>query len=98
LGERYVLAVPSNTAIRDLEVEPPEYSGRGRRPKRPWHNVEVWSQSLGDEAWRRIDVRDASKGSLVVEAVTRRVVSRTHRRQQGDEETLVVIRYRDCDQ
>ena len=24
LGERYVLAVPSNTTIRDLEVEPPE--------------------------------------------------------------------------
>ena len=35
---------------------------------------------------------------LVVEAVKRRVVSRTHRRQQGDEEVLVVIRYRDRDQ
>jgi SRSO17 transposase len=29
LGERYVLAVPSNTTIRDLEVAPPEYSGAG---------------------------------------------------------------------
>jgi SRSO17 transposase len=35
---------------------------------------------------------------LVVEAVKRRVVSRTHRRQQGDEEMVVVIRYRDRDQ
>ena len=43
-------------------------------------------------------VRDGSKGPLVVEAVQRRVVSRTHRRQQGDQETLVVIRYRDRDQ
>jgi SRSO17 transposase len=43
-------------------------------------------------------VRDGSKGPLVVEAVKRRVVSRTHRRQQGDQETLVVLRYRDRDQ
>jgi SRSO17 transposase len=98
LGERYLLAVPSNTAMRDLETEPPEYSGRGRPGKRPWHSVETWSQSLGEESWQRIDVRDGSKGPLVVEAVKRRVVSRTHRRQQGDEETLVVIRYRDRDQ
>jgi SRSO17 transposase len=98
LGERYLLAVPSNTTMRDLEVEPPEPSGRGRRPRRSWHNVKTWSQSLGDEAWQRIDVRDGSKGPLVVEALKRRVVSRTHRRQQGDEEMLVVIRYRDRDQ
>src|SRR5215213_1342472 len=38
------------------------------------------------------------KGPLGVEAVKRRVVSRTHRRQPGDEETLVVIRSRDRDQ
>jgi SRSO17 transposase len=98
LGERYLLAVPSNTSMRDMEIEPPEYSGRGRRPQRPWQPVEAWSQSLDDEAWSRIDVRDGSKGPLVVEAVKRRVVSRTHRRQQGDQETLVVIRSRDRDQ
>ena len=58
----------------------------------------AWSQALEDAAWRRIDVRDGSKGPLVVEAAKRRVVSRTHRRQQGDEELLTVIRYRDRDQ
>ncbi len=98
LGERYLLAVPSNTAMRDLETEPPAYSGRGRPGQRPWHRVETWSQSLGEESWQRIDVRDGSKGPLVVEAVKRRVGSRTHRRQQGDEEMLVVIRYRNRDQ
>jgi SRSO17 transposase len=98
LGERYVLAVPSNTAMRDLETEPPEYRGQGRRPRPPWQSVEAWSQSLGEEAWHRIDVRDGSKGPLVVEAVKRRMMSRTHRRQPGDEEMLVVIRYRDRDQ
>jgi hypothetical protein len=94
LGERYLLAVPSHTALRDLETAPPEYSGRGRPGKRPWHSVETWSPSLGEESWQRIDVRDGSKGPLVVEDVQRRVVSRTPRCQQGAEETLVVIRYR----
>jgi SRSO17 transposase len=98
LGERYLLAVPSNTAMRDLEVEPPGSSGRGRPPTRPWHRVETWSQSLDDAAWQRIDVRDGSKGPLVVEVVKRRVVSRTHRRQPGDEELVVVRRSRDRDQ
>ena len=98
VGERYLLAVPANTAMRDLEVEPPGASGRGRPPTRPWQRVEAWSQALDDAAWQRIDVRDGSKGPLVVEMVKRRVVSRTHRRQQGDEELLVVIRYRDRDQ
>lgn len=72
--------------MRDLQTEPPESSGRGRRPQRPWHSVAVWSQGLDEQAGQRVDVRDGSKGPLVVDLVQRRVVSRTHRRQQGDEE------------
>src|SRR2546425_298449 len=34
-GERYLLAVPSNTLMRDLETAPPEPSSRGRRSQRP---------------------------------------------------------------
>ena len=98
LGERSLLAVPSHTTIRDLETPPPEYGGKGRHPTRPWQSVVAWSQALDDAAWRRIDVRDGSQGPLVVEVVKRRVVSRTHRRQQGDEELVTVIRYRDRDQ
>jgi SRSO17 transposase len=97
LGERYLLAVPSNTLIRDLETAPPVASGRGRQPQRPWQSVEQWSQALSDDAWKRVDVRDGSKGPLVGEVVKRRVVARTHRRQQGHEEMLVVMRYRDRD-
>jgi len=52
---------------------------------------------MAEGAWQRIDVRDGSKGPLVVEMVKRRVVARTPRRQQGDEELLVVLRYRDRD-
>ena len=35
LGERYWLAVPSNTALRDLETEPPSIGGRGVGPGLP---------------------------------------------------------------
>ena len=41
-GERYVLGVPCNTTIRDLEAPLPAYQGRGRPPKAPWHSVTAW--------------------------------------------------------
>jgi len=97
LDERYLLAVPSNTLIRDLEVDPPPYSGRGRQPKRPWTRVDNWTAASSEEVWTQIDVRDGAKGPLVVEATKRRVVARTAKRQEGHEEVLVVIRYRDRD-
>ena len=97
LGERYLLSVPSNTLIRDLEVDPPEYSGQGRKPKRPWTRVDQWAASQEEDAWTEIDVRDGSKGPLVVEALQRSVAARTDNRQEGDEEVLVVIRYKDRD-
>ena len=97
LGERYLFAVPSNTLIRALEVEPPEPRGRGRRPQRPWQSVAQWGASLAEAPWQRIDVRDGAKGPLGGEIVKRRVGGRTHRRQTGDEERLVVIRDYDRD-
>ena len=97
LGEQYLLAVPSNTLIRDLEVDPPAYSGRGQPPKRPWTRVDQWNMAQAQDEWTEIDVRDGAKGPLVVEAIKRRVVARTDRRQEGHEEVLVVIRYRDRD-
>ena len=49
--ERYLLAVPSNTLIRDAEVPPPEYSGRGRHPKVPWRRGDRWCAALPASAW-----------------------------------------------
>jgi SRSO17 transposase len=97
LNERYLLAVPSNTLVRDLEVDPPSYSGRGCKPKRPWTRVDKWVTSCRDNDWTHIDVRDGAKGPLIVEVVKRCVVARTDKRQEGHEEVLVVIRYKDRD-
>jgi SRSO17 transposase len=91
-GERYLLAVPSNALIRDQEVSPPEYSGRGRHPKNPFTRVDVWAERLAEGAWARIEVRDGEKGPLVVEAVQRRVRARTETGGEGPEESLFITR------
>jgi SRSO17 transposase len=94
-GERYLLAVPSNSSIRDLEAEPPPYGGQGRRPKVPFRGVRAWCEALPGEAWTHLSVRDGEKGPLEVEIVARRVESKVDRRVVGFEETLVVVRFRD---
>ena len=95
-GERYLLAVPSNTLIRDLEAEPPPYSGRGRQPKSPYVRVDRWCKALPKSAWTTIDVRDGEKGPWVVEAAPVRVRAKTAPG-DGFDETLVVIRARQAD-
>jgi SRSO17 transposase len=93
--ERYLFAVPSNTLIRDLEADPPRYAGRGRPLTRPWQRVDRWAAHLRPGAWTTLDVRDGAKGPLIVETVKCAVAGRTPRQQQGHDEVLVVIRYRD---
>ena len=92
LGEEYLLAVPSNILVRDLEAEPPPYSGRGRHPQVPFTRVDRWCAALPKKAWMTVDVRDAAKGPLVVECVKTRVQAKSDRRRNGPEETLVVLR------
>jgi SRSO17 transposase len=91
LDEQYLLDVPSNTNIRDIEVEPPAYSGRGRLPKQPFQRVDTWRDSLDKSAWTRINVRDGEKGPLVLEIVKRRVLARTERSCRDTGEELLVI-------
>jgi len=91
LNERYLLAVPSETGIRDLDSVPAVYSGRGRPPKQPFQRADIWRDSLADNAWRRIDVRDGEKGPMVVEIVKRRVVARTERGLYDPTEELLIV-------
>lgn len=97
LEERYLLAVPSNTLMRDLDAEPPPYSGRGRHPRVPFTRVDRWGAALPDSAWTTVDVRDGTRGPLVVQAVKARVQAKADRRRNGPEETLVVLREEQSD-
>src|SRR3978361_1029058 len=67
LKERYLLAVPSNTTVRDMEGQPPEGGGRGAHPKRAFEQVRAWAKSLPEGAWRRIEVGDGERGPRLVE-------------------------------
>ncbi len=97
LGQRYLLAVPSNTTVRDIDAPPPAYSGRGPRRKSPFVRVDKWCAALPEDAWTKIEVRDGEKGPLVIEAWKRRVQARTERRGTGPEELLFVTRERPAD-
>jgi SRSO17 transposase len=92
-GERYLLAVPANTRVRDLEEpRPPRRSIYGCVPKVPFCNVERWSKAVAENAWTKLVVRDAEKGPLTVEIVKRRVQAQCVGGRLGSEELLVVIR------
>ena len=89
MKEQYLLCVPSNTLVRDLDAEPPPYRGSGRRPVVPYQHAECWAKSV--TRWEKIKVRPGEKGPLIVEAAKCRV--QTKREQcNGPEETLVVFR------
>lgn len=91
-GERYLLAVPCDTLVRDLDAPPPAYRGWGTLPKTPFQRVDQWRNSLPADAWTRIPVRDGDKGPLEVEVATCRVQTKISQRVMQYEETLVVVR------
>lgn len=94
LNERYLLAVPSNTLVRDLDAAPPPASGPGRPPRVPFQRAENWMKAA--KGWTQIEVRPGEKGPLVVEVAKARVQTKLGRR-NGPEETLVVFRERQSD-
>jgi SRSO17 transposase len=93
-NERYLLGVPSNLLIRDVEVAPPESSGRGRHLLVPFARLDRWCGALPEDAWTRIEVRDGEKGPLVIDAVKRRIEARTETGGTGPEELLFATRER----
>ena len=91
-NEPYLLAIPSNTTIRDLEATPPPYGGHGPAPKTPFVQAHTWRDQLRKDQWTRIEVRDAEKGPLEIEIVTCRVQTKIKRRMMPYDEILVIIR------
>jgi SRSO17 transposase len=94
-GECYLLAVPSNTLVRDLETALPQDDDSGVSRKAPFQRAEKWQASLPEAAWTRVDVRDGEKGPLVVEVTSCRVQAKADGKRVGPEELFVVIRSRD---
>jgi SRSO17 transposase len=92
-GERYMLDVPCNTTIRDLDGRrPPRKKGRRSRKRAvPFVRVDTWARKLPADRWTRLTIRAGDKGPLEVEAVSARVCAMRKRR-IGPEERLLVMR------
>src|SRR5512147_1140130 len=92
-AERYVLDVPCNTTVRDLERRRPprKKAGVGRKREVPFVRADRWAASQPASRWERVRVRGGEKGPRVVDAMTARVQAKQDGR-IGPEERLVVIR------
>jgi len=92
--ERYVLDVPGNTLVRDLAARRPprKRAGRGRKREVPFVPVREWAARQPASAWRKVTVRDGTKGPLEVEALTRQVKAKDKDGRIGPEERLLVTR------
>jgi SRSO17 transposase len=89
-GEHYVLDVPCNTLVRDLN-ERVRRRGRKRPRKPPFRRVDAWLARQPDNRWQEIEIRAGEKGPLRAKAIRARVQTRTKGR-LGAEEGLMVIR------
>src|SRR5262249_11015815 len=95
--ERYLVAVPANAAVRALAGDPPPAAGRGRRPKTRFGRADRWAAGRPARAWETVEVRDAEKGPLSVQAVRALVQARADNRASAVAEVLVVFRERQPD-
>lgn len=90
--ERYVVDVPANTLVRDLdEPAPRRRQRRGARRKPPFRRVDEWAARQPAKRCQKFTVRGGEKGPIEVEALVARVQTKDGRR-VGPEERLVVLR------
>lgn len=85
--QHYVLDVPCNTLIRDMDETPTEGH---RRP--PWRRVDAWAAAQPQSRWRKIHLGAGSKGPKVVRALETWVQTKDEDGRAGRRERLVVIR------
>ena len=95
-AEPYLLAVPSNTSVRDLTATPPS-PGRGRPPAVAFQRVDRWAAAQPAAAWQTGEVRDGAKGPLRVQGVLTLVQARSDGRVSDAVEWLVVFREQQSD-
>jgi SRSO17 transposase len=96
-GEHYLLAVPSNTLVRDLVPPDPPYCGHGRRKQTPFVRADKWCATLPADAWETIEVRDGEKGPLLTQVAWTLVQAKSEGKVSDVAESLVVFREQQSD-
>jgi len=86
-GLRYVLDVPCNTLVRDIDEAPQP----GKRVP-PWRRADDWAKARPRSAWRRVQLGAGAKGPQVVRVAEAWVQARDERGRVGALERLVVVR------
>jgi len=96
--QAYVLDVPCNTQVRDLQGRrPPRRAGKkGRMRQVPFRRADAWAAAQPADRWQQFTVRDGQKGPIQVQAVIAHVRTRQDKR-LGPEEWLIVIRHLEAD-
>jgi SRSO17 transposase len=90
--ERYVVDLPANTLVRDLDEPPPRRRHRrGARRKPPFRRADEWAARQPAKRWQKFTVRGGEKGPIEVEALVARVQTKDGQH-VGPEERLVVLR------
>src|SRR5262245_4459518 len=87
---RYVLDVPCNTLVRDIDEGP----AAGKRCP-PWRRVDDWARALPASRWRRVELGAGAKGPAVVQVAEGWVQAKGEGGRVGALERLVVIRASD---
>jgi SRSO17 transposase len=95
-GERYLLAVPGNTLVRDLVAEP-AYPGQGPHRRGPFVRADEWRAALAEDDWETVEVRDGEKGPLVTQVAWTLVQARTEGKVSDVAESLLVFREEQSD-
>jgi SRSO17 transposase len=96
-NERYLLAVPCNTSVRDLMATAASSEDHGRRRCVPFTSVQQWCAALPESVWQTVEVRDGEKGPLGVQVTLTLVQARTEGRVSKMAEWLLVFRERQGD-
>jgi SRSO17 transposase len=94
-GERYLLAVPGNTLVRDLLAVPQCFS-TGRRKKAPFVRADEWA-AVPEDGWETIEVRDGEKGPLLTQGAWTLVQTKQDGKLSEVAEMLVVFREEQSD-
>lgn len=96
MGERYLLEIPCNWAVRDINAAQPKMSGlRGAPRKAPFVQARRWMSGLRKQDWEKVYVRDGTKAPLIVWATRARVQTRDAGRNSKIAQWLFVIKTND---
>lgn len=89
---RYVLDVPCHTNVRDLSDRRKVGGDSAKSCVPRWERADVWAARQPKKRWRRVRVKDGTKGPIEVDVLRQRVQTKDEDDRAGTAETLTVLR------